>query len=552
MYQMSDWVSLVERHSRTFKFIAAPVILLMIIGVYFLVYYTGGIKYVYSHSMYIPIILAGFVFGPRGGIIAGLLGGIALGHFMPINVATGESQELANWLYRMFFFITIGLITGAMVSVLRSYIQHVEWLAHHDYNTRLPNRLSLIKALDISRTSDDSNFHSLLVIAIENLHKIIAGFGLESADTLVSKVVGLLSKRYPDNVRFFHHHPEHIAVLTDLTSREKVTELAHDILEVMNDPYEYENVPLHLDVRIGCINIGKSARSATSLIGRAEYALNEARELAYNYHIYDDKIDNNSTESLALMGALRKAMEENQLQLHYQPIVDIGTRQIIGAEALLRWNHPQKGMVPPGMFISHAESSSLIQPLTCWVLDTSLKQLAEWRDEGLDLQIAVNISTRNLLQTNFNSMLVKMLNRHGIPPHALELEVTETSLMYNPEEALKMLNSIADSGISIAIDDFGTGYSSLQYLNTISASAIKIDQTFIKDMNVSESARHIVESAITLGHSLDCKIVSEGIETADNYTMLVDIGCDYGQGYYIAKPMPERQFTNWLRQSGMI
>ncbi|MEX2524927.1 MAG: EAL domain-containing protein [Gammaproteobacteria bacterium] len=548
MDRVSSWITVIERHSNVFRLAAAPAILVMIGTVYLLVYYTGGIKYVYSHSMYIPIILSGFIFGARGGVAAGILGGIALGPFMPIDVTTGESQELLNWLYRMFFFIIVGLITGAMVSALITHIKHVEWLAHHDYNTNLPNRLSLIKALEESGIKEDRMYRSLMVLSIENLQNIIAGFGLESADRLVSDVVRDLSDRFPDSFLFFHHHPQHIAILAKLTTRQKITDFMDDILEVMKHPYEYENVPLHLDVRIGCVYMADKAHSPTSLINRAEYALSEARQKVHDYDFYDESIDNKGTGSLALLGSLRKAMEKSQLELHYQPKVDMNNNRLIGVEALLRWNHPDGKMIPPGMFIPHAENSSLIQPLSEWVLETALKQLAEWKRLGLDLKIAVNISTRNLLQSNFDNTVMHLLDQYGVHHEDLELEVTETSLMHNPEEALTMLNNLSDSGISIAIDDFGTGYSSLQYLNTISASVIKIDQSFIRDLAKNNSSRHIIESAIALGHSLDFKVVSEGIESGEDYTQLGEMGCDFGQGYFIARPMPADQLAGWMEK----
>ena len=203
-------------------------------------------------------------------------------------------------------------------------------------------------------------------------------------------------------------------------------------------------------------------------------------------------------------------------------------------------------MIPPGKFIPQAENSRLIQPLSEWVLDRALEQQALWRDMGLQLQMAVNISTRNLLQSDFVDILARLMARHGTDPDSLELEITETSLMYNPDEALAMLNRLADVGVAISIDDFGTGYSSLQYLNTLSASIIKIDQTFIRDMTVTAGAHHIVKSSIALGHSLGYKVISEGIETPESYGQLHEMHCDVGQGYYIARPMPAVQLTDWI------
>jgi len=238
------------------------------------------------------------------------------------------------------------------------------------------------------------------------------------------------------------------------------------------------------------------------------------------------------------------------LSLNYQPKVDMHSGRVLGVEALMRWQHPVHGNIPPASFIPRAELSTLIEPLTDFALNSALRQMQIWREQGTTLSIAVNISARNLLQPNFAEQLREMLEQYRIGPDMLELEVTESALMIDFEAALGTLDRLAAMGIILSIDDFGTGYSSLQYLSKLPISLIKIDQAFVRNLPGDTGARHIVEAAVKLAHKLNLNVLAEGVENPQAYDFLRKIGCNLAQGYYIARPVAVAQFEEWYRNNG--
>jgi EAL domain-containing protein (putative c-di-GMP-specific phosphodiesterase class I) len=253
--------------------------------------------------------------------------------------------------------------------------------------------------------------------------------------------------------------------------------------------------------------------------------------------------DDPPAEKVETLGLLRKAIEQNDLYLDYQPKYELSTGRIIGAEGLVRWNHPSLGIVPPRDFVAKAEQSTLIDTLTRWVFTTAVGQLAQWHQQGFSTVVAVNISTRNLYSPLLTGHLVDLLQESGVPPGRMEIEVTETALMRNPDLALKIMSQLASLPITIAIDDFGTGFSSLQYLGRIPAQVVKIDQVFIRSVGRDATSRRIVQGIVDLAHDLGMIVVAEGIEDVAALEFLKSVGCDVGQGFLLCEPVsPERVF----------
>ena len=265
--------------------------------------------------------------------------------------------------------------------------------------------------------------------------------------------------------------------------------------------------------------------------------------------IYDLKYDQHSPRRLALIGELRRAIEQEQLFLHYQPKISLKTKRVIGVEALVRWQHPEYGFVPPDQFILPAEQTGLIHPLTRWVLKTALRQSQVWRQAGLNLPVSVNLSARNLHDPQFPEHLAELLKTTGGMPEQLELEITESAIMADPARALEVITRLRTMGLRFALDDFGIGYSSLAYLKKLPVDAIKIDKSFVIDMAKDEDDVVIVLSTINLAHNLGLKVVAEGVETEKILDRLSAFGCDEAQGYYMSKPLPVDALTLWLKES---
>lgn len=281
----------------------------------------------------------------------------------------------------------------------------------------------------------------------------------------------------------------------------------------------------------------------------ADVAMYHAKTSLQGVAIYDSEYDPHSAKRLELMGALGRAIRENELLLHFQPKVCLTSDRVYAVEALLRWNHPEIGFVPPNEFIPIAEMSNLIYPMTMWVLEKSIAQARSWLDQGYEIGMAVNLSARNLLDDRIVHDLDRLLQQHKLPGHLLELEITESMIMADPDRAQTALARINALGVGLSIDDFGTGYSSLAYLKRLPVQTLKIDYSFIRNMIGNEQDQIIVNSTIHLAHNLGLKVVAEGVETQAVYDRLRELGCDNAQGYHIARPMPVEQAQNWLRES---
>lgn len=249
------------------------------------------------------------------------------------------------------------------------------------------------------------------------------------------------------------------------------------------------------------------------------------------------------------MGELRQAIDKGQLTVHYQPKIDLKTRQICGAEALIRWAHPEHGILLPDEFIGLAEQTGLIKPMTLWVLETALHECARWRKEGFEIELAVNLSARNLQDLKFPETMKQIINKCGLPAEVLSMEVTESAIMSDPVRAMKIIESLDQFGVRLSIDDFGTGYSSLAYLKDLPADELKIDKSFVVDMTENESNKMIVESTIGLAHNLGLKVVAEGIESEEVCQLLTSLNCDIGQGFLFSRPLPIDNFIDLLKSS---
>jgi len=386
-----------------------------------------------------------------------------------------------------------------------------------------------------------------LFIGSSNLAIVKNTFGFNVVHTIIKQMNNRLEECLLFNHGLFNHHAEQMAVIMECREGALIVEQINNIVHVMKLPFEYENIPVHIDFHVGCVSLrdGDTDTDAYSLQRKADIALNHAIEQKIDYYVYKRDADRTNRKNVGLLGSLNNAIATDQLLLHFQPKVDIHTGKMLGVEALLRWQHPEDGMIPPGNFIPQAEQTNLINPITEWVLDKALGRMSAWRGDGFHPVMAVNISARNLQDPAFEETVYSLLEKHNVPANRLELEVTESSLMNNPRHAIKLLTDLANSKITISIDDFGTGYSSLEYLCELPATIIKIDQYFVKNISQGKAIKNIIKSATKLAHSLDMEVVGEGVEDEEGLKFLADIGCDIAQGFYFSRPIPERELLTY-------
>ena len=317
----------------------------------------------------------------------------------------------------------------------------------------------------------------------------------------------------------------------------------------MKRPFQIEEHNLVVEGSIGVATYPLDGNSAEEILRHADVAMYLAKSSGEAVAFYDYERDPNSVRSLALENDLRKAIEQDSLELHFQPKVDLRKKRITGTEALVRWTHKELGAIPPIEIIPMAERTGLIRPLTRWVLMAALRQAAHWASLGIEIPIAVNLSIWDVQDPDFVDYVAEQLRRWNRLPENIEFEITENVMMVDPNRAVMALTRLAKMGIKLAVDDFGTGFSSLSYLKKFPVSTLKIDKSFIMDMMNDPSDRAIVKSTVELAHHMGVTAVAEGVEDAEILNELARLGCDTAQGYFIGKPMPPSIFVNWLRDS---
>jgi diguanylate cyclase (GGDEF)-like protein len=340
---------------------------------------------------------------------------------------------------------------------------------------------------------------------------------------------------------------EFAVLLPQLDGLAEAQEVAARIGTALREPFSVDGMRFDLEASIGIAMHPEHAADFEALLRRADVAMYLAKEGRTGVQTYDPAQDHNSTERLALLGELRRALEDGQLELHFQPKADLSTGQVVGVEALVRWHHPERGMVSPDEFVPLAEQTGLMRDLTDFVVDAAVRQVAEWRSAGIVLTVAVNVSVRDLHDCRFTDHLHGSCERWAVDPAALQLEITEGVLLRDPERATEVLHELAAMGVALSLDDFGTGYSSLAHLKRLPVSEIKIDRSFVQRMDIDADDATIVGSIIELGDALGLRVVAEGVETAQAWAHLAALGCDAGQGFFLAAPMPPAEATAWLR-----
>jgi diguanylate cyclase (GGDEF)-like protein len=325
-----------------------------------------------------------------------------------------------------------------------------------------------------------------------------------------------------------------------------VVHVADKITAALRVPFIVHGLTLDVGASIGVAFFPGHGRDVDTLIQRADVAMYLAKTAQTTYEIYAVEKDNYSPSRLALVGELRNAIEHDEFVVHYQPKVDLQSGKVQGVEALLRWDHPLRDLIPPDEFIPLAEHTGLIEPLTTFVLNESLRQLAEWRDQGLDLKVAVNLSTRSLLNMDFPEEVSRALKKWRVPPSSLQLEITEHTILTDPAKAGGILSTLSGMGVELSIDDFGTGYSSFVQLRRLPLTELKIDKSFVMNMHVDDNDAVIVQSLIELGRNLGLRVVAEGVESERVSNELTTLGCNYAQGFFTSRPMPPDEVVKWM------
>jgi diguanylate cyclase (GGDEF)-like protein/PAS domain S-box-containing protein len=422
-----------------------------------------------------------------------------------------------------------------------------EHLANYDPLTELPNRIQLIAHLGeaIERARSEGDCLALMTLGVDRFSEIQEGIGIAGADDLLRKIALRLGTAATAENFTARISDEAFAIVIPQGNSDRAHEIAKRIQLAMSNPFEYAGIPLDVRATSGIALYPTHGASPDALIRRSDIAIRRARAAGIEYALYSGRGETESPQRLILLAELRKSIKDNQLQLHYQPKIDVREGRISAVEALVRWPHPERGMVPPKDFIPQAEQTGLIKPITLWVLEAAWKQIIQWQRLGIEIPIAVNVSPNNLRDPAFLGKLVELHAEEGARMDLVQVEVTETALMEDPDASREVLLRMRDLGIQIFLDDFGTGYSSLSYIAALPIHALKIDRSFVLRMMRNKRHRAVVVASISLAHSLGVKVVAEGIETADQAKTLIELDCDEIQGYLFSKPLAADEFLHW-------
>ncbi len=420
--------------------------------------------------------------------------------------------------------------------------------ALHDTLTNLPNRTLLYDCIEqaIHDEKQTRKQGALLVMDLDRFKDINDTLGHTSGDLLLQQVASLLQTVIRDSDTVARLGGDEFAVLLPGVDAGQAVRYARKFISVLERPFVIEGMYLEIETSIGISLYPDHGEEADTLIRRADVAMYHAKQKNSGCFIYEPESDPYSLRRLALMGELRHALEHDGLTLHYQPKVDLESGRVTGVEALLRWMHPQHGFIGPDEFIPLAERSGLIRPLTLWVLNAALRQCHLWQQMGIDLNVAVNLSARNLAESRLPDQVAGLLEAWDLPASRLMVEITESAIMDDPLHARKILMRLEEIGVRASIDDFGTGYSSLAVLGQLPVAEIKIDRTFVTDMLSNSKHAVIVRSTIDLGHNLERTVTAEGVEDEDTLEKLRELGCDRAQGYFMSRPLPASELVKWL------
>jgi diguanylate cyclase (GGDEF)-like protein len=433
----------------------------------------------------------------------------------------------------------------------KTHIRHLEHQARHDSLTGLGNRIALRECLEekIDQANQFGFKTALILIDLDRFKEINDALGHHYGDVLLKKIEPRIRNIVNEKRGFFARlgGDEFALVVPSVENTEEANQIAFEIVKKLREPFDLGQLNVEIGCSIGIAFYPEDGNEPSTLMRCADVAMYKAKKATSGVLTYSSEMDESSPRRLALMADMNKGLRNNEFFLVYQPKLDLATNEIYAAEALLRWQHSELELINPSEFIPLAEMSDVIISMTQWVIDETLRQIKEWMNIGLYIKTSVNVSTRNLLDDDLIGFIKEKLAQYQVPANMLEIEITESALMVDPERALHTLNKISEMGVSISVDDFGTGYSSLIYLRQLPIDTLKIDIMFVRTMCINDQDEIIVNSIINLAHNLSLNVVAEGAEDLMTMERLKAMQCNMAQGYYVSKPILPEDFLLLLQ-----
>lgn len=459
---------------------------------------------------------------------------------------------------RMYLLLLAGLVLlyAALFRIAKSASQRLrhqaaenEHLALHDGLTDLPNRTLFSDRIEqaILSAERENTMLGVLIIDVDRFKEVNDTLGHRSGDGLLQQISTRIQATVRESDTVARLGGDEFGVLLPkVVDRRAASSVAEKVRKELERSFMVKGLILDIEASMGIAMYPEHGADAETLIQHADVAMYAAKDEHSHFEFYTVKHDQYSPSRLALLGELRRGLQEGELILHYQPKADVHSAEIKGVEALVRWQHPTRNLLMPLEFVPLAEHTGLMRPLTLYVLDEALRQCDAWRQKGLRLRMAVNLSVRNLQDEEFPEDVARLLGKWGIPARWLELEITESAFMTDPTRAMAILDRLSFMGVRLSLDDFGTGHSSLSYLQRMPVNEVKIDRSFVMNMATDENDATIVRATIDLGRNLGLQTVAEGVETPEIWNQLDSLGCDMAQGYYLSRPVPPGELYVWM------
>lgn len=504
-----------------------------------IVYQTGGTRYAYLHAMYIPVALAAFLYGWKGGLAAGVLAGLFLGPFMPVNVETGQMQPFANWFYRLISFSSLGVVVGFLFDFLYNQYQTMEESYIHNQDTGLPTFNYFQANYDANKKTTDN---VAMTLQINNYEPLVILLGREAYFKVLNSLYHTIEKALPQSATIIQADSSRFWVDMKHEDYEKMTSTFTKSLE--DKTYYGQQVPLFLDFSLG-FSFPNEPKTALQRFNESDIAALHAKNNALKYVVFHEA---HKKDQLLIkrLGELPLALKNEELFLVYQPLFDIKTNEIVALEALIRWQY--KGEVlSPEDFIPLAEETRVIDQITEWVLKSVINDYQDFEKIMPNIKMAINISQRNLFDPNLIHKMITYIKEKNMGDK-LEIEMTESTLMLNRALTQSFLESFRHVGVKTILDDFGTAYSSLSCLRDLEVDKVKIDREFTLNVSQNQDTEFLVKTIIDIAHHMGLDVIAEGVEDKEILTILANLGCDYIQGFLYSRPMNKTSALAYLEK----
>jgi diguanylate cyclase (GGDEF)-like protein len=450
----------------------------------------------------------------------------------------------------VLLFVALVPILRRVTTRIRRQMAEIEHRALYDELTGLPNRSLFRDRIEqaLLAAPREGLSATVMLLDVDRFREINDALGHDAGDLLLQEIAARLGDELRGSETFARLGGDEFGILLPAGSIEEATLLAARVHTVLEAPFALRDLPLEVAVSVGVAAYPEHGEDVDILLQRADVAMYVAKDAHAGTAIYDSEQDTSDAARLALAGELRRAIENEELVVYFQPKAELESGRIVGAEALVRWQHPERGFIPPNEFVPIAERTGLIKPLSRYVVASALRQCQAWNATGLELHVAVNLTIPDLLDLELPDRIAALLTETGVRPEQLELEITETTILADPFRVRRVLSRLNEMGLRLAIDDFGTGYSSLAYLKSLPVQTIKIDRSFVMGMCEDASDATIVRSTIDLGRNLGLRVVAEGVESQEVWDALLADGCSLAQGYFIGRPAPAEELTVLLEE----